>query len=55
MLEVEMGLDAYDDQALERLVGDDPDLLSTLPGTKETAWPCSWDRRKGASKPKPKG
>ena len=28
VLEVEMGLDAYDDQALERLVGDDPDLLA---------------------------
>lgn len=28
VLEVEMGLDAYDDQALERLVGDDPELLA---------------------------
>lgn len=34
------------------VVSHDPDLLSSLPTTKETAWPCAWDRRKGGSKPK---
>ena len=33
------------------VVSHDPDLLDTLPTTKETAWPCAWDKRKG-NKPK---
>lgn len=29
------------------VVSHDPDLLDTLPTTKDTAWPCAWDKRKG--------
>lgn len=29
------------------VVSHDPELLGTLPTTKETAWPCAWDKRKG--------
>lgn len=34
------------------VVSHDPDLLDALPTTKEAAWPCAWDRRKGGAKAK---
>ena len=34
------------------VVSHDPGLLDVLPTTKESAWPCAWDRRKGGAKAK---
>lgn len=34
------------------VVSHDPDLLGALPTTKEAAWPCAWDKRRPAPKPR---
>lgn len=34
------------------VVSHDPNLLDALPTTKETSWPCAWDKRKAATKPR---